>query len=142
MPRFDEVEKLVLESVLRQVRRMLPELEKWFAAEQRIPDFLITWPSQPVVGDDGSIIDNLCLMPFLETASEEVKKKAIKNAALKTKAYAVLVCRSLKEKMWLVFETEHGTHSWDIPIVRSGDVRLLSKAVEHEGRDKLNVLLP
>jgi hypothetical protein len=137
-----EQEELVFDSCVRQARRVLPELNKWFLNDQHVPDLLISWPREPIRTDDMKVIDGLCIMHFPKDVSEDIRKKAIKNTALRTKAYALLLSRTIGDKMLVIFEASMGTYSWEIPISRHGDLKVLGEPVEHQGRDRIGVLLP
>lgn len=123
--RFGEVAERVLEKVY----------SAW-AARLKFVDVLVTWPARPVVADDGTYIDNHCILPL----PGDDRDAAIRAMVLRTDARALLLLERRQDDVFLLLETPAGTKSWKVPIRRHGDVYSLGSPTVKTDVERIGLL--
>lgn len=104
----------------------------------RVDPFIISWPAEPILGDDGLVITHECYLDLPKNHSSW--SDTIRNFVKKTKAYALLLAEQREREVLLILESHHGTRSWSIPIIVSGDIRTLGTVVTKDDTHKIGIL--
>lgn len=117
--------QFVHDELLRRCKKFVDTAHRlWHKGED--PSFVIMWPSEPVKGADGEMIEDEVLAEFPRAETHERLRKLVGM----TKAYGLLVIEKTPDALIIIFESHHGTHSWTSKKERHGDVVVLGKPVE------------
>lgn len=100
------------------------------------PGIVIIWPSEPVKGVDGAMIEDEILA---ELPREDTIPRLRKLVDM-TKAYGLLVVELKPNALCAVFESAHGAQSWRAPIERHGDRDVLGAVEIRVDADHLGLL--
>lgn len=69
-----------------------------------------------------------------------LRKERVKNAVTQTGAYALLVAEQLEGEVRAIFESQHGSRTWRLPLKDHGDVRVLGTPVVRDNAESIGVL--
>lgn len=130
-------EKFIHDDLLKNVEGGLPSITTSWRSFGRIAPFMLSWPEDDVVGDDGSVLNVvLCELP------EEPAKRAseIVGFITRTQPYALMICEQLENEVCIIFESRHGTKSWVYPIEKHGPDRVLGQARVEVDKKSLGIL--
>jgi len=114
-------------------------LQQW-RKERRIESFAISWPSEHIVGDDGSTITHAVLMPLRGDLDEGAKHAALTRMVEKTKAYGLVVIERRQNEIRVLFETHHGARAWITPLKRHGDLLVPGRTQVRDNAECLGFL--
>jgi hypothetical protein len=133
-------ERFIWDRLKRDAERGLSGIYKTWKLSGKIEPFLISWPAEVILDDKGLPTDAPCLRNL--PSDESLWTSAIVTFAQKTKSYALLVAEQLDDKreVRVTLESHHGTRSWTLPILISGDIRTLGDAVVQDDVHKIGVL--
>lgn len=100
------------------------------------PSIVILWPSEPVKGVDGALIEDEI---FADYPKQDTLPRLRKLVDM-TKAYGLLVIELKPHALCAIFESPHGARSWSTPIERHGDRDVLGKTSKKSDADHLGLL--
>lgn len=100
------------------------------------PSIVILWPSEPVEGADGEMIEDEILAEYPKQDTVERLRKLVNM----TKAYGLLVIELRPDALVAIFESHHGTRSWTSRRERHGDVLVLAKTEARDNVEHLGLL--
>jgi hypothetical protein len=118
-------ERFIHDNLIRDAEAGLHVITDWWKKKGRIPPFLITWPEDTVVCEDGARIEDKFFMDLPEDSTDW--KDLIRKATEKTKAYALLFASQRENEVRVIFESRHGTKSWHFPISKHGPDAVLGE---------------
>lgn len=113
----------------------IPELWK---EQKRIFPIILLWPTAQVKAQKGEWHTGVVFDTLPEEAAQ--RPAHIKQAAKKCNAYAVLVVEEVEGAVRAIFESEHGTETWRLPIKDHGGVRVLGIAARSSNTESVGVL--
>lgn len=116
----------------------IPELYDIWKTKMKITPFLLSWPSETVVGRDNEPIQDVCSLDLPEDRSEW--PSLFHQAMELTKSCALLLVEERNGTIKAILETPKGTMAWTIPIERRGDVRILKKASTTTDQENIGLL--
>lgn len=117
--------RFVHDELVSRCKKFVETAQKiWRKGED--PSFVIAWPTEPLKGEDGEMIEDEVLAEFPKENVQERLRKLVDV----TKAYGLLVIEKTPNALIIIFESHQGTHSWVSPVERHGDVTVLGKTVE------------
>lgn len=131
-------ERFIWDNLKAQAATGLVSLYKTWKLRSKIEPFLLSWPSETILDDNGLPLEGTCLLDLPEDQSGW--PSTIAHFARRTKAYALLLTEQRPKEVRVILESHHGTRSWLIPILISGDIRLLGTAVIKDDTHKIGVL--
>lgn len=131
-------ERFIWDNLKVQAAAGIVSLYKAWRTEGKIRPFLISWPSETILDDNGIPLQGTCLLDLPD--KQEQWSETIRKFAVKTKAYALLLTEQHSSEVRIILESHHGTRSWSIPILVSGDVRTLGTASSKDNTHKIGIL--
>lgn len=133
-------ERFIWDRLKNDAQRGLSGIYSTWKTAGKIEPFLISWPAEKILDDNGVPTDDPCLRSL--PSDESLWPKTIVSFAQRTKSYALLMAEQLAEKreVRVTLESHHGTRSWTIPILVSGDIRTLGDAVIQDNVHKIGIL--
>jgi hypothetical protein len=105
------------------------------------PSIIILWPSEPVEGADGQMIEDEILADFNVSWREDhqLRSERLRRLVGMTKACGLLVIELRPDALVAIFETPHGAHSWTSRRERRGDVVVLAATEESTNKEHLGL---
>jgi hypothetical protein len=132
-------ERFIQDSLVEQTKKLIEELRQvWRRKPASVKAMFFTWPGEVIRDDLGRAIDSTC-----GTALPEDRKdwsKIMQRMAIRTKAYAALLVDPGEKALRVLLESQHGTHTWMIPIERRGDITALGASQEETDHDSIGLL--
>lgn len=116
-------ERFIWDDLCQQAESGIPSLYESWKKVRRIEPFLLAWPSEPVLDDQGILLDRTCLLDL--KGDPGAWSQTFRAFAARTKAYALLLAEQHAGVVRTILESHHGTRSWSLPILTSGDIRYL-----------------
>ena len=139
-PQYFVSEQYLHDDILKEAERSIINTvpEAWKAHGGKVQPFVISWPQEPVVSDDGVLITDHIVCEIPEDKTERMK--AVLNIIKRTKPYALLMGERLGNEVVLIFETKNGTRSWRYPIKKHGRTPVLGKPSTRDDVDCIGIL--
>jgi hypothetical protein len=131
-------ERFIWDNLKIQSATGVASLYKTWKTRGKIEPFVLSWPSEAILDDNGVLFEGACLLDLPDNPSSW--SESIRAFVRKTKAYALLLTTQKEKEVQVILESHHGTRSWTIPILVSGDVRILGTAVTKDDTHKIGVL--
>lgn len=131
-------ERFIHDDLLQKAERAVNKLHEIWKKEGKIDASLLTWPSEPILDDNGQKMEGVCCLTLPDTSAEKIK--AIRAMVRRTKAYALLLIETVDTNVQALLETPHGTRCWTLPIYRSGDTKILGEATVTDNREHVGLL--
>lgn len=132
-------ERFIWDDLVDSAERAIESLYAHWKKKGRIEDFMITWPSEGIKAEDGSMTKGPCAL-MLSTQDARLRQEMILKTVEITKAYALLLVEQLPTEVQAILESRHGAKCWTIPIVRSGDARILGPHAISDDRKHVGLL--
>lgn len=124
--------------LLRRAEHSVAKITDLWRESKRIYPTLLMWPTDEVKLKNGGSHTGLI---FAEMPEEQADRPAfIKRAVADCDAYALLVVEEVAGAVRAIFESEHGTETWRLPIKDHGGVRVLGAAARSTNTESLGVL--
>jgi len=125
-------ERFIWDELLAKAAFAAGEVRKKWQKKRKIPTMVLSWPTVTIKDDKGKSISKIV---SLEVPAEVPLTRALRDLAVRTKAYALLVCTASKDELRVVLESHHGVRCWTTPISKHGDVSVLgeTKVVDDQG---------
>lgn len=89
---------------------------------QYVNNFALSWVSEPILGEDGSVLTDVVSVDL----PSAVNREELKELVVATKSTAMLVGRLHANGYSLLLETPWGSCSWSLLKERKGDLTTLS----------------
>lgn len=131
-------ERFIWDNIKQAAEGGIPSIYDSWKKSGRIDPFIISWPSERVLDDNNLPIEDACLLDLPRNQSKWAQ--TIGGFVMRTKAYALLLTEQKEREVSVILESHHGTRSWSIPILSSGDVRVLGEARTADDKDSLGIL--
>ncbi len=124
--------------LLRRAEHSVAKIPDLWRDSKRIYPTLLMWPTDEVKLKTGGSHTGLV---FAEIPEEQTDRQAyIKRAVDLCGAYALLVVEEVEGAVRAIFESEHGTETWRLPIKDHGGVRVLGVAARSTNTESIGVL--
>lgn len=127
------------DSLIRQAAAGVSAIYNNWKKDRYIDPFFLAWPSEEVTGSDGAKIRDVCTLDLREHPKAEWPR-LMREAIQLTSAHALLLCEQRENDISVILESTQGTRAWSIPIIRSGDVRILGKASYKDNVESVGLL--
>lgn len=141
MSRVSVDEEFIHEELVRRAHRAISAIPKMWKKDRRIHSTILLWPADHVRTTTGERFSGVV---FSELPSEEEsgiqRKVYIERAVASCGAYAVLVTEQLEDCVRAIFESEHGTETWRLPIKNYGGTKVLGAAARRSNAEAVGVL--
>jgi hypothetical protein len=137
-PEYYRSERFIWDNLKTQAGGALTSLYDTWRVERRIRPFIISWPGETILDDAGLPLQGTCLLDLPDSKSKW--SETMRRFAARTKAYALLLAEQHPTEVLVILESHHGTRSWSIPILVSGDIRTLGTAVIKDNVHKIGLL--
>lgn len=133
-------ERFIWDRLKNDAARGLDSIYKTWKRVGRVDPFIISWPAETILDDNGLPTTDPCLRDLPQ--DESLWPAVIVTFAQKTKSYAMLLAEQLEKQreVRVVLESHHGTRSWTLPILVSGDIRALGDPVMQDNVHKIGIL--
>lgn len=116
----------------------IPGLYKAWKLKGSIESFIMSWPSESILDDNGVLLEGTVM---LELPKDKAEWSSTLLAFVKrTKAYALLLTEQLENEVRVILESHHGTRSWTLPIWVSGDIKTLGSVVVKDDTHRIGIL--
>ena len=135
---YNHGSRFIHEELLRRCETLADRVIKLFRNDKRIYPHLLIWPSDTVRATDDTQFSGVIFTELSEDPA--LRKEEVKNAILRTAAFAALVTEQLETDIRMIFESGHGTRTWRLPIKNHGDIQILGRAVQHDNAESIGVL--
>lgn len=122
---------------MKEAANGLSSVYETWATKRRIDPFVLVWPSEPVNFHGKQTED---VMPFDLPNDASRWPTFLRDLVKKTTAYALLLVEQREQAVVVIFESPHGTKSWNIPIKNHGNVNVLGEAKEKSDIDYIGLL--
>lgn len=130
--------RFIHDELLRRCEPLTAKVIQMFRRDKLIHPTLLIWPADTVKTTDGNFFSGVI---FTELPKEaEARKQEIKNAILRTAAFAALVTEQVDSDIRMVFESGHGTRTWRLPIKDYGGIQVLERTPPRDNAESLGVL--
>ena len=131
-------ERFIHDELARRAESGFSGLYTAWKTHRKIEPFIIAWPSDSVTAENGKEITGPCVMilPPDKGRWQEFMLKAIELVT----AYGLLLVEQREKDVRAIFESQHGTRCWTMPIVRSGDVDILKAPEVSDNTEHLGLL--
>jgi hypothetical protein len=136
-PEYYRSEQFIWDNLKVQAASGIPSIYASWKLAGRIKSFALAWPAETVLDDSGVPIQGTCL---IELSADHGGLKTLLHFMRKTKAYALLLTEQQEKEVLVILESHHGTRSWSIPILVSGDIRTLGQVVVKDDTHKIGLL--
>lgn len=131
-------ERFIWDNLKVQVATSVVSIYDTWKKEGKIKPFLVSWPGETLLDDHGVPFQGACLLDLPDNQSKWLE--TVVTFAKRTKAYALLLTEQKEREVHIILESHHGTRSWTIPILVSGDLRTLGTAAIKDDTHKIGVL--
>lgn len=131
-------ERFIHDDLIRKSQQAVNKLYEIWKAEGHIEASLLTWPSEPIIDDEGKKVEGVCALELPEDREE--RHTAIRSMVKRTKAYGLLLIETVGAEVRAILETPHGTKCWIMPIQKSGDVKILGEPTITTNRENVGLL--
>lgn len=123
--------------LLRRAAQAVARIPETWKESKRIFPVILLWPTTQVKAQHGEWHTGV----IFDTLPEEVEARPvhIKQVIAKCDAYAVLVVEEVEGAVRAIFESEHGTETWRLPIKDHGGVRVLGAAARSSNTESIGV---
>jgi len=137
---FEDIvsERFIHTDLIDLVKKSLISIRLSWKLNGCVDPFLVLWPSEEIKADNGVPISGPILLDL--PPQQELWSQLIRNAVVRTKAYALLMCEQREVEILLIFESQHGSHSWHLPIQNCGGSKLLGDPKEKANVDSVGLL--
>lgn len=130
-------ERFIHDDLVLEAEMGLGSLYETWAMQSRIEPFLLVWPAHPVEYRGRKTED---VVPFDLPEDRGTWHTELRRRVHEASAYGILLAEQHDDVIVVIFESQHGTKSWRIPIKDHGDVRVLGDPVELTDTDSIGVL--
>lgn len=121
-------------------KRCLPAVNSLYDAwrtDKRIHTSLLLWPSESVRNQHGDPFSGVIFHAIDGSVGTRVAE--VTRAAKACDAYALLLVEQLDDAVRAIFESEHGTRTWRLPIKNHGDVQVLGRPIVRDNAESIGV---
>jgi hypothetical protein len=132
-------ERPIHDSLVRQAAAGVASIYNNWKKNGRIDPFFMAWPTGTLIGSDGAEISDICMLDLREQHKAEWPR-LMREAIQLTNAYALLLCEQRANDISVILESTQGTRAWTVPIIRSGDVRILGKTSYRDNVESVGLL--
>jgi uncharacterized protein YfaQ (DUF2300 family) len=98
---------------------------------------LLIWPGDSLRAVGDPEFTGVVFMALSEDAADRPAQMVA--AAAKCKVYALLLTERKGDVIRMLFESEHGTRTWTIPIQTRGDIQLLGRASIKDNAESVGI---
>lgn len=130
--------RFIHDELLRRCEPLTAKVIQMFRRDKFIHPTLLIWPADTVKTIDGDFFSGVIFTELSQHA--ESRKLEIKNAILRTAAFAALVTEQVDEDIRMIFESGHGTRTWRLPIKDYGGVQVLERTPPRDNTESIGVL--
>lgn len=133
--------QLVHDDIMNEAETSLKNVihKAWRAKRGSLEPFIIAWPQDPLLTDDGwNIVTNHIVSDLPKDRSRWPEQMAL--VIERTKPIALLMGEQRETEVVVIFETRLGTRSWRYPIKQHGRSSVLSEPVVRNNVDSIGVL--
>lgn len=131
-------ERFIHDDLCAQVTSGVYALYDVWRTCKRVDPFAILWPANPIKSREGVQIDSYITLRM--EADPATWMSDLLAAIKKVEAYGLAFVRQSEEAVLVTFESQHGAKHWALPIIRSGDVRILKEPVTSVDEQRLGLL--
>lgn len=126
------------DELLRRARAAVDTLPELWRRDNKIQACLLLWP-EDAVRTNVKGKDHTGLV-FAELPEEATRQAFVQKASERCGAYALLVVEQLGDCVRAIFESQHGTETWRLPLKDHGGVKVLGAAAHRSNAESLGVL--
>ena len=130
-------ERFIHDELLTRAAVAVGRIPEMWKEQKRIFPIILLWPTTQVKAQKGEWHTGVVFDLLPEDA--ELRPAHIKKVTATCDAYAVLVVEELPNVVRAVFESEHGTETWRLPIKDHGGVRVLGVAARSSNTESIGV---
>jgi len=129
--------RFIHDVLLRRAEDAVNKIPELWREDKRIHPVLLLWPTTDVKAQRGERHSGVVFseLPISEAERLPYIKKAVEGC----NAYAVLVVEEVPGAVRAIFESEHGTETWRLPIKDHGGVRVLGVAARSSNTESVGV---
>ncbi len=132
-------EWLIHDILVRKTQRMVDKFRQLWSKGQRVRKAcFFTWPAESIKDDNGKDLVEICIAALPDDPAEWAKD--MKEMVVRTKAYALVLMEPEAKCVKFIFESQHGTRTWVIPIQRRGDVDVLGPETYEDNVQSVGLL--
>ncbi len=103
----------------------------------RIDPFMIAWPAEDLLDDNGQLVTDNVVMPLEGNRAEWPLQ--MHRLVQRTKPYGLLLVEQRDKEVVIIFESMHGSVSWHYPIIKTGN-RFLGQLKKKEDTESIGIL--
>ena len=130
--------RFIHDELLRRCEPLTAKVIQQFRRDKTIRPTLLLWPTDSVKASDGNLFSGVLFTELPE--SGDARKKEIRDAIIRSNAFAALVTEQVDNTVRLIFESEHGTRTWRLPIRDYGGVQVLERTAPRDNAESIGVL--
>lgn len=130
--------RFIHDELLRRCEPLADKVMAQFKRDRCIHPTLLIWPTDTVRTTSGDYFSGVV---FTELVQEPDKRRQdVRDAIIRTAAFAALLTEQLETDIRLIFESEHGTRTWRLPIKNYGGVQVLERSKPRDNAESIGVL--
>jgi hypothetical protein len=137
-PDYYTSERFIEDALIKRVETGIATLYDTWKREKRITPFVILWPADAVKDREGIEIEGPCLRE-LDADKTQWRRQLVEAIGL-ANAYALALIQQQDERVLVILESQHGVVNWVLPILRSGDIRILGRSKMQRGGEQVGLL--
>jgi hypothetical protein len=131
-------EQFIHEELLRMAAKGVEGIYDIWKTDGKINSFIIGWPAELIHDSTGVSVEGPCVKEL--HADKSNWSRELTEFASRIKAYALMLAEKRPKEILIIFESHHGTRSWNIPIHRSGDRDVLGRKRVEDNKHSIGLL--
>jgi hypothetical protein len=137
-PDYIKSERFIWDSLRTTAAASIPGLYKAWKQAGKIEPFVMAWPGETILDDNGLRLEGVCMLDLPTNKSSW--SSTLRHLTERTKAYALLLTEQLEGEVRVILESHHGTRSWSIPVHVSGDIKVLGTPSFKDDTHRIGIL--
>lgn len=139
-------ERFIHDQLIERCNMLVEVAKKIWRDKKGDPSIVIAWPSEPVKGADGEMIEDEILAEYGPVtradwqAHPELRQERLRRLVDMTKAYGLLVIELQPHALVAIFESPHGAKSWTTRLELHGDVKVMAKTEERSNKEHYGLI--
>lgn len=130
--------RFIHDELRRRASQAVAKIPELWRSDRRIYPTILLWPSTSVRTTDREQFSGVVFCELPEDPA--LRPQFIAKAVATCDAYGILVTEEVEGAVRSVFETQHGTETWRLPIKDHGGARVLGAAARRTNAESIGVL--
>lgn len=130
--------RFIHDELLRRCELLIVKVVQLFRQDKRVYPSMLIWPVDTVMATNGTKFSGVIFTEL--SVDQELRKVEVRESILRCLAFGALVTEQLDDCVRLIFESQHGTRTWRLPIKDYGGIQVLEHPQVHDNAESIGVL--